>query len=293
MVVTAVAVVLALIGVIGIAAGGGDKDEKKDVASNGTTTTSDASDTTLAPGVTEVTTPGATTTTAKAGTTGTTAKGGTTATTDPTVCPNPPAATADPGAPQAPALGTYTYVSCSDSADTTEQKVTAGSTSGGVTRRNIATDAGGNNQTSTYAYTSQGTLFESLTVDPGQGQYNCDWQPDILQYPAALHVGSEWAADSKCDLKGSGPTPIAKLTLKASAKVTSKVQYTIAGTAVNTWVVEGQYTITGFGPNPVNVKEKVFYDPTRGLLLFRHTEVMTGGTTQTNDTKLTSLTPKS
>lgn len=295
-IVTALAIVLALIGVGGIAAGAADKpDDDATVASSGTTDTTarDSSGTTVAggesPGTSAAGQPGATTKSTAAG-------GGSTPTTVSAACPSPPAASADPGGHQAPALGTYTYVSCADDSDTTDVKVAAGESSGGVQRRNISDQSSGFPQTSTFAYGPAGVIFESLTVTTPQGRFTCDWDPDVVNYPPTLKMGTEWTSKSSCDLKDARGVKLGTIDVDGSGKVTGRVAVSVGGTTVNAWAIEGTIVLTtetGFGNSTQTIKQRSYYDPTRGLSLFRHTEATSAQGNFTRDDRLVSLTPKS
>jgi hypothetical protein len=293
------AIVLALAGIVGIAIGGADDGDGDLTSSVGTTTTFDGdggdtggSDSTIAPSDTA---PGATTTTARRGTTATTLAGpGTTVVT--AACPVAPAASADPAASAtAPAVGTYTYASCTDSADTQESKIAAGSSGGGTTRRNVSSSAAGFEQTASIAYGPNGVLLESITINSPQGKLTCDWKPDVQNYPATLTTGTTWNADSSCDLKQETGASPGKLTLKATGKVTGKVAVNVSGTTVNAWVIESTIKLTtnvAFGSTTVNVNALSHYSTAHGLDVFRHSQTQSEGGTITRDEHLVSLTPK-
>jgi hypothetical protein len=303
-VITAIAVVLAVIGLGGVVTGAADEPSDKVDSSTRTTFDGDGGDggdggdiggssSTLAGGTTTTTTPGASTTTAKP--TATTSKS--TATTSLAACPIPPAATADPGAQQPPALGTYTYMSCSNTAETTDMKVAAGASGNGVTRRLVSETEDGFGQTTTYAFGPSGVLLESLTVQSPQGPFTCDWNPDVVNYPPSLTLGKEWTAKSSCQLRDDKGVSRGQLELDGTGKVTGRVQVNIGGTNVNAWVIEGviklKTTVTGFGSQTATVTSKDYYDPTRGIDLYRHAEGTTGpGGDEVRDERLTSLAPK-
>lgn len=293
-VVTAIAVVLAVIGLGVAVSGAADKPADKLASNDASTTTTTAVTTTVVADATTTTAARGSVTTTKS--TGTTAKS-TTATTLAAACAAPPAASADPGAQQAPAIGTYTYASCSDSSDTSEMKVAAGTGGNGTARRVVSENTSGFAQTSTYAYGPSGVLLESLTVSTPQGPYTCDWDPDVVNYPPSLKVGTTWTAKSSCQLKNSKGVSQGELKLDGTGKVSGKVQFAVGGTSVNAWVVEATIklttVVTGFGTQTATVTSKDYYDPTRGIDLYRHYEgTSEQGGSVTRDERLTSLTPK-
>ncbi|MEY2471376.1 MAG: hypothetical protein QOK28_705 [Actinomycetota bacterium] len=298
-VVIAVAIVLALIGIGGVAFGAADKPSH-DAASNGSTTTTEfvgdggdagGSGSTQS---TLTTLAGATTTTAKAGAAPTT----TAAAKPSAACPDPPATNADPGGNQPPAVGRYTYVNCADSSDTVETSITAGNSGNGITRRNVNGDSGGQEQTSSIAYGPAGVTVESLAFDTPQGHMTCDLNPDLENYPADMHVGAQWSGSSSCDIKNSKGVKFGTIKIDAAGKVTGKVAATVGSTTVNAWAVEGTITLTfdipSFGSQTTHIIERGYYDAAHGIEVYRHTEATSsgGGQSVVRDEKLTSLTPK-
>ena len=292
-VVVALAIVLALIGVGGVAFGLANKPSKKVASTKSTTTTEFGTETTL-PGETTTTAAGAaggTPTTAKGGVTVTTAKpGGTTATTALDAvgdCPAPAASSTDPGAAQAPAIGTYTFVSCTDASDSTEVKVAAGPSGNGVTRRNITESQGGGSmsQTATEAYGPNGVLDEVWTIKSGVGDFKCDWNPDLLLFPAQLAVGKTWTSDSTCDVSGN------KLHITGTGKISGRVNVNVAGTTVNAWVVDATIKFSG-GGNEVTETLHDYWDPAHGVNVYRNVQANTGQGSISRVDHLKSLTPK-
>jgi hypothetical protein len=295
-VLVAVALVLALIGVGAVAFGAADKPSKK-AASTGSTTTSTvfASDATI-PGETTTTaaagsTGGTTATTAKSST-GTTAKPGTTATTSQDGvgdCPAGTASATDPGAAQAPAVGTYTYVSCTDSSDTSESKVAAAQSGNGVTRRTITEEAEqGASQTSTRAFGPNGVLDELWTIHSGLGDFRCDWNPDLLLFPAQLTVGKTWNVDSSCTIQT--PQGNANLHVAGTGKISGRVQVSVGGTNVNAWVVDATIHVDAPGQT-VDQTVHEYWDPAHGVAVYRNVKASTAQGSVTRVDRLKSLTP--
>jgi hypothetical protein len=299
-VLTALAIVLALIGIGGVAFGWAD-DSSNDVAANGTTTTTafsgDGGDSggdigsslTTLPGGAVTTTP----TTVKPST-GTTAKPttGTTSIDGTGDCPVPPAASSDPGAHQPPAVGTYTFVSCTDAKDQTEVKITAGQSANGVTRRDVTQESGGITQTATEAWGPNGVFQEVLTIKTGFADIKCDWNPDVLLFPAQLSVGKTWTADSTCTVPNpQDPSKPITLHLTADAKISGRVSPNVGGTVVNAWVVDAHIKLST--PNgDVDLTEHDHFDPAHGVSVYRHSESHSSQGSVTRIDRLKSLTPK-
>jgi len=291
----AVALVIALIGIVGVAFGAADKPSKNVAATKSTTTTEFSSDTTF-PGETTTSSvpgvPGATTTTVKGAPVTTSKPGSTTSTTTLDgvgTCTVPAASNSDPGAEAAPAIGTYTYVSCSDSSDTTDVKIAAGDSKNGVTRREVTEQAGGLSQTATQAYGPNGILQEVLTINYGATPIKCDWNPDVLEFPAQLSVGATWKADSKCTV--TTPNGNTTLHLTADAKVSGRVQTVIGGATLNCWVVDA-HIVLDTGPNgSVDLTEHDHFDPAHGINVYRHSESKSPQGSITRVDHLKSITP--
>ncbi len=278
-----IAIVLALIGTVGLVAGAAD-DNSKDVKSAGATTTStteESSDTTAPLVTVSVPSTGVTSTTVKKTTATTKATTATTAAaTGP--CAHSSVST-DPGAQKPPANGSYTYAVCGSGDDADTFKVSAGADANHRILT-ISTQQGTQNETRNFA---AGVVREKFVTSSGAGSVTCDWNPDIVQYPAQLAVGTKWKVDSSCEDKNLN----VKIHVTGSAEVTDRVSMVIGGTTVTAWSVASDVTIavTGFVNQTVHSVGTTFYEPTRGL------EVYDKSTTngQTVEKVLKTLTPKS
>ncbi len=288
----AVAAVLALVGGIGVATGAAD-DGGDDVTTAGgkTTTTLTVTDDTIGGAEDGTTTTalagvGGTTTTGKSGSS---TKPGSTATTivssESNACGAPPASTTDPGPIQPPAVGVYKYVLCSDGSAAESQGVREGQSGGGRTRRSIDVKFGNLTGQATVAYGAEGVLQEVLDIPAYR--VHCDWNPDVVQYPAALSVGATWTSKSSCTAPPAG-----KIELTGTGKITGRVMVTVGNVTVNAWVVEGTITTTAAGQTNT-IKETDYFDPTRGIELYKKTVAPDGqGGTITAVRRLASLTPQ-
>ncbi len=288
-----IAIVLALIGVGGLAAGAADDNSNgsKSAGSATTTTTELSTDTSLPLVTVPVPSTGVTTTTRK--TTATT-KASTGTTQAPAAACASSAGSGNPGGPKAPAVGTYSYVSCT-SDDKVNVVVSAGNSSGGVTRRDIETQSQLGNITAHDAFGADGAVQERATIKAFGFTLNCDWMPDIIEYPANLAVGTSWSADSQCNL-GNG----AKIHATGTRKITSVATFTVGGTAVVVWVIDETQKLVITAPNrsPSNFSSTgtKLYDPSRGITVHeKAVSEASGADTQpptTTEFRLTSLTPK-
>jgi hypothetical protein len=294
----AVSVLLALGGLVAAVSGAADKPANN-VAASGATTTSTSlltSDTTLAGGVTTSTAAGgATGTTAPTrttlkGSTGTTAPGGGGVAAG-GLCGTAPAASADPGPVQPPAVGLYTYEPCADG-ESSDISVSAGQSGSGVTRRQVteSTEQGGS-QTVTEAYGANGVSQEGLTVNAGVGTFACDWDPDIVELPSGLAIGKTWNVDSKCALTQDGKPVGAQLRITGNGKVTGRVQTSVGGVPVTAWVVTAALHLTS-PQGSQSIDATYYFDPAHGLRIYKHEETKGDAGSISRVQYLKSLTPR-
>lgn len=287
---TAVAAVLALVGLVGVATGAAD-DSGDDLGTAGATTTTalGGSDLTLG-GDSSTTVPSGPSTTAGGGTTATTAKptGPTTtvAAVETDACGAPPAAATNPGPIVAPAVGIYTYVACDDPAKSQDTTVRAGQDGGGKLRREISGTFGGFTGTLTTAY-GGGVLEEVLKIQAFGNTIVCDFNPDVVEYPASLNVGAQWSTKSSCTASG------VKLTYDFTGKISGRKTVTVGGTPVTTWVVEVVQNFSAGQQGSGTVTSTRYYDPSRGVDLYLNSTAKDGeGNTQTESLRLANLAPR-
>lgn len=286
---TVVAAVLALVGIVGVASGAADDGEDVSTAQDQTTTTFAGSDTTL-PGETTTSVAGGTATTTNGGSPGTTARPSGPATTvaalQSDACGAPPAATSNPGPIVAPAVGVYSYVSCDDPAKSQDTTVRPGKDGGGKLRREISAAFGGFNGTLTVAY-GGGVVEEVLTIQAFGNTIVCDFNPDVVEFPASLEVGTQWSTKSSCTASG------AKLDYEFIGKIVGRSTVTVGGTAVKTWVVEATQSFSAGAQGSGTVTSTRYYDPSRGIDVFIKSSAKDNqGNEQTTRIRLASLTPK-
>jgi hypothetical protein len=284
MAVLAAAIVLALAGITGVLAGVGNNDSKHNSISaaekSTSTTTYDSSDTSL-PGAVSVPTTGVgAVTTLKPATATTKPSTATTQADAPTPC-HGAAAAKDPGAQKPPAVGTYTYSNCADGGAADTLKVSAGAD---PAHRVLETSTPQGAQTETRRY-GPGVIREKFTIAYGGANVACDWNPDIVQYPAQLQVGTQWQVDSSCE----DPTYKVKVHATGTAKVVGRVLTKVGDTTVTVWSVDSNVNIVVSGP--VNQTQQLvsttYYEPTSGLEVYE--KVTANG--QTVEKVLKSLSP--
>ena len=295
----AVAAALAIIGATLAATGAADDDSKNLASSSSrrTTTTElradgggDGGDVDPLPGVVSPTTGGS------GGRSSTTMRAtGTTRPPDapPADCPTPPSTNASLQAPTPPAAGTYEYVSCADANDESDNTKVE-EKPGDPQRRLITSNLAGYPQTKTAFYGPNGVFQESFSIG---GLVTCDWDPDILELPPTINVGTSWSADSRCTI--TSPQGTGTLELKASNKVTGKVAFPVGGTPVNAWAIESNAHVKITGKNQrgetqsseYDIVSRLFYAPAQGVDVYRHLELKTTEGTTTIIDRLKSVTP--
>jgi hypothetical protein len=289
-----VSALLAVVGGAGLATGAAS-DDGDDLSSAGGTTNTTLSVTDSSPGTggdarTDTTTSGsaATPTTAGRGLTGTTAKpaGPTTtvAAVETNACTAPDAGT-NPGPTQAPAVGVYSYVTCSDGSPGAETTIKAKSDAPGQIRRDVSVKFGPYDAFATQLYRGE-VVQESLTINAFGQTVVCDWNPDVLVYPGDLSVGKTWSTKTSCAVAGR------KINFESAGKVLGRKQVTIGGTAVTTWAMETRVTVNAQGENG-QATQLAYFDPARGIDLYQKNTVTSGNESQTVEVRLANLTPRS
>lgn len=290
----ALSITLALIGTVGAATGAAD-DESNDLetATGSTTTialsTDDSTTTSSIPGVATTLTTLKNTPTTKA-TTATTAGGGSSA----SPCAGTPVTTPPPAVSAPPAIGSYDYVECGSGESVGGRKITAGSGGGGVERRVVQTTTAFGDVYATTAFSSNGTVQESMEIHSFGYTVPCDWKPDIVEYPSGLAVGKSWSVNTSCTLPTGG-----KVTVTGTRKVTGIVNYVVGGTTVTAWVIDETQKQTAQTPQGnivIDQKGFHYWDAARGLVAYQKATVTASGQMQqpseTVEIRLVSVTPK-
>jgi hypothetical protein len=290
------ALVLAIVGIGGLLTGAADSPSKKPrAASAGRTTTTDVGADSNSPLVTVSVPPTA------AGPT-TTVKGTTATTKAPTATTQPPAptcattpATGNPGPAKPPGVGTYDYASCTSN-DKVSIVVKAGNSGGGITRRDVQTQSQLGNFTAHDAFSNNGAVQEAATIVAFGFTLQCDWMPDITEYPANLSVGATWSADSECTL-GNG----AKIHATGTRKITGVASVPVGSATVVGWAIDETQKLVITAPNrspsTFSSTSNSVYDASLGIVLYEKAVSEASGAENqpktTTEIRLTSLTPKS
>lgn len=115
------------------------------------------------------------------------------------------------------------------------------------------------------SWRSDGLYILETTVIGGK----CDWQPDSLQLRLPLAAGVTWTSESSCTAETDFGTFDIKR--KLTAKVNGKQRVTVAGEAVDVWVIEEQEHIefSGQGQGPEGAPQPISgTDDSTGTTLF-------------------------
>ena len=144
----------------------------------------------------------------------------------------------------------------------------------------------------------EGLVVTKSTFSGPQGDIECDWQPDMLEFPAPLAVGKKWTIESSCNTTAQGQ-PV-RVERKANREVTGAEKLSVGGEAVDTWVVTGddRLTITVGPPEApvfkqvVDTNGTVHVSPAHGVEIRGVTNIKTGDTSRTITQELLSLQPR-
>jgi hypothetical protein len=148
-----------------------------------------------------------------------------------------------------PQPGTYTYDTTRDGeqSDPETRRIASLGTGGGATRQTVTT--GGSQPglditiVTEFSWTSTGASATRTVFQAAGGSANCDWNPDIVEYPGGMAGGTQWGFDASCagrieggDLNGQN----FRLRRQATRTVTGARPETIGRTTVPTWTMEFQ-----------------------------------------------------
>ncbi|MEY2426391.1 MAG: hypothetical protein QOI61_1963, partial [Actinomycetota bacterium] len=155
-------------------------------------------------------------------------------------------------------------------------------------------DVSGFEQTATVFYGPNGVFEESFTV---AGVVTCDWKPDMMQWPASVAVGTTFSIDSSCTI--GSPQGSATIRFTGTSTVAGKVAVTIGGATANAWSVSSTGHLMTHSKdkngkeedNNVDIVATRYFDPTRGVDLYRHLDTKGSQGNATIIERLKSLTP--
>ena len=131
----------------------------------------------------------------------------------------------------------------------------------------------------------------------GDSEFNCDWEPDLLQLKLPFERSSQWNLRTSCDGTAGGRPQ--KIENEEGVKVTDAVRTRVGSTAIDGWRLErnSKLTSTGDGDPETQIHTKVeVFSPVHGLIvksIARVTGTSPGGspTEREEITELLSLDP--
>lgn len=173
-------------------------------------------------------------------------------------------------------LGAYRY---RVTADGEERTSTLRIEDAGGDRRRESRDDGGRSTTSDVVWSEDAKVVERTTFEGGGQGSECDWEPDITEFPRRLREGSSWSTDSSCEMRPEGfPGPGGiTLRLEGTSRVSGATRTTVAGRTLDVWVIRFEGTFTFGGPEGDEIVSRVtsrdLLSPRHGLFV-RSTETM-------------------
>lgn len=200
-----------------------------------------------------------------------------------------------------PKQGTYTYrrTQSGEAPEDTDQIVRDVLRGPGEVRQQIETTdtSTGGRVRHDVIWRGEGLVIASSTFTGPQGSIECDWQPDMLEFPAPLSFGKKWTIESSCDTTAQGQ-PV-RVERKANREVTSAEKLDVGGAAVDTWVVTGDDKVTiTVGPPAAPVFRQIVdstgsinVSPAYGLEVRSVANIKSGDASRTVTQELLSLQP--
>lgn len=155
-----------------------------------------------------------------------------------------PLSSRQPGPTSPPAPGRYRYrVTSGEESGELRVTVESRGLASGEVRQLVTVEGGtGGPVASDVVWRPTGAFV--LRSRFGAYQADCDWEPDTLGLKLPLAKGAAWSVDSSC----TSSTPqggTARFRREASYSVVDTTRITVAGDAVDVWVIKATETLTG------------------------------------------------
>jgi len=216
-------------------------------------------------------------------------------------------ATAAPGLPRAaplsgpiattgtpPKTGTYTFnVTLDAKRSTRDVVVTSEGGSAAATKQGEKTSSDSASSTQHVIWRKDGKYLADIATKQGSNNYDCNFEPDLVEYKFPLKVGAKWSGTSSCTLT-IGAVKV-KSTIHETATVTGKGEVTIGGRRVKVWIINQVLDSSSeYGTRKYSGQSKraTQYAPEVGLAV-RYSENSTSGDRSSNATyELQSTQPK-
>jgi len=98
---------------------------------------------------------------------------------------------------------------------------------------------------------SNGKFERATTFSFPNGSFRCVWNPEFVEYKFPLRTGSSWTVHTTCH-----PNAQSSITLDATSRVTGRERRSVAGAAVDAWVIVTDATIK-FAGNGASFSEAI------------------------------------
>ena len=190
----------------------------------------------------------------------------------------PPAdlgAAQDPGPTRPPGPGTYRYryeaegsaapdgSTDGDGDGESTTTITDVSRQGDVVRQTVDMRGGQFDATSTVEWRPDRVLVARSVFRFGGQEADCDWEPDYLQAVFPLREGATWEGRSSCTISGFGvPVTVERTTTN---RVVGLERREIAGRVLDLWVIDSDDRIS-FSTNEVRSQVRSWFSPPLGLV---------------------------
>lgn len=112
-----------------------------------------------------------------------------------------------------------------------------------------------------YVWRAEGVFLHAVGDGSGDTATRCDYEPDVLAYPAPLTVGREWAVDSSCRYEIEGE--VFTDHLQGTARVARTDRLVVGGEEVEVYVIESRGQLRDGGT--LEFEETEFFAPSVGL----------------------------
>ena len=210
------------------------------------------------------------------------------------------------GPAKPPQPGTYRFtrtVTEDDEKDEeeTDIKIEAVGTEGNVTRQKMVQQQDSATFIHTIAWAPDALRLELTRFEASFGgqayAYDCDWNPDTVEFALPLAAGKTWTVDSRCTAEievQPGQKQTLTIHRTGNQSVTGQKRVDVGGTSVNVWVIEGKTTVQTSGA--FNSRQEsdgtIHMAPEYGLRVYQKEVTRGSQGDATVEVKLTSLKPR-
>jgi len=113
--------------------------------------------------------------------------------------------------------------------------VKSGASSPSGTMQEEDTSVGGGSNATYVVWRATGKVMTKLVIAENGYQFECDFQPDVIDYTFPLKVGRSWSGSTSCTTRFLNETVTTHLSY--NGRVVRRDQLTVASSAVAVWVI--------------------------------------------------------